>query len=237
MSDVKVDIKEIKSCFEKALTTYDNHAIVQKEVVSNLMNNLLERTSNYSKVLELGCGTGLLTTQVYDKIAPSGFYINDLVPQCWDRLKETLNMGNTTFLAGNLETIAFPKNLDLIISASTFQWATDIRKLLAKCYSHLQEDGILAFSTYGNLHFKEIAQSDLSYKSKDNLLNALSDKFEILHLSEYTREMAFHTKRELILHLGRTGVNAVKGSLLPTTNYSLTYHPIIVIARRKPIHI
>ena len=49
----------VKERFRKCLKTYDDNAIVQKIMAQNLVSELEQK--KYNKVLEIGCGTGILT--------------------------------------------------------------------------------------------------------------------------------------------------------------------------------
>ena len=58
---MQVNSKIIKKQFEKSFETYDQNAIVQQLMAKKLVSALVETDSNFDTVLELGCGTVILT--------------------------------------------------------------------------------------------------------------------------------------------------------------------------------
>ena len=56
----------IRKRFEKGLSTYDENAVVQKIMAKNLVELL--GAVEFKNILELGCGTGVLTKEVTDNI-------------------------------------------------------------------------------------------------------------------------------------------------------------------------
>ena len=62
LTEVKTEMinKElIKKSFRRSLNTYDQHALVQKQVCEHLAEMILKITNSFGKVLEIGAGTGL----------------------------------------------------------------------------------------------------------------------------------------------------------------------------------
>ena len=51
----------IKQRFCRKLDSYNENARIQKQMAEKLINNFLPKKTKYQKVLEIGCGTGLLT--------------------------------------------------------------------------------------------------------------------------------------------------------------------------------
>ena len=76
----------IKKRFSKCITTYDENAKIQKRMAEKLFS-LLER-SNFDKILEIGCGTGLLTKIAIDKLNFKSYTANDIVEDCKDLIKK-----------------------------------------------------------------------------------------------------------------------------------------------------
>ena len=98
--------------------------------------------------------------------------------------------------------------------------------------------------------FKELLGKTLDYNEIQKLIEILEINFEIVHYSEYQQMLFFDSPREILKHIKLTGTNAIsqfiwkKRELLDfETLYSenfnengrtpLTYHPIIILARRK----
>ena len=66
---MQVNPKILKQKFENSMPKYDDNAIVQKEMAQVLIEKLINEAGNeFQNVLELGCGTGILTSLILEKI-------------------------------------------------------------------------------------------------------------------------------------------------------------------------
>ncbi|MBI9065833.1 MAG: malonyl-ACP O-methyltransferase BioC [Salinivirgaceae bacterium] len=251
------DKKIIKERFNRNFASYQCGAIVQKKVVERFCQILHElKLSNFSKVLEIGCGTGFLSKEFLKKENPHQYFLNDLNTEIFQGIKNTLNsklLLNYQYLSGDAELIDFPDDLDALISTSTIQWFHKLENFIRKVNYHLVENGIFAFSTFGQQNFIEIKETlklGLDYYSKTELVEMLSEKFDILHFEEWKEAMLFENPREVLRHIKTTGVNGISNYYWSKTKLlqfeesyinqfkaedkvRLTYHPIIIIARKK----
>ncbi|KYQ81718.1 malonyl-[acyl-carrier protein] O-methyltransferase BioC [Acinetobacter lactucae] len=236
--------------FAKAGQSYSEHAVVQKQICQNL-TRLLQQfcPRTMSRVFEIGCGSGNLTRLITASFQIEELILNDL----YTDVQEHFNSHESLkWLIGDVETLDFPQQLDMIVSGSALQWMQDLPRLLEHCTASLVDQGWLCFSTFGpkNLfEIKELTGQGLSYWSIENWNRALTQAgFEILHLSESEAQLYFDSPKAVLQHLKATGVTATaqhrwtKQTLQQfyqdydrfkhAEGYSLTYHPIYCIARR-----
>lgn len=251
----------IRSRFQKSIKTYKQNALVQKQVCGNLCDKL--NTLNLTKVdtvFEIACGTGFLTQRVLDFIQPSSYFINDLVKEVEHEIKplfKGLKNCTSEFMPGDAENISYPTNMDMIISASAFQWFENLDLVFSKINKSLKKGGVLAFSSFGPDNYKEIRSilnKGLEYTNLPVMIDMLSNDFEILYSCEYEHKMYFDTAIDVLRHIKLTGVNGnadnenkswgrnqlrdftdkYKSSFLEDNNMmALTYNPIIIIAKKK----
>ncbi|SEO70647.1 malonyl-ACP O-methyltransferase BioC [Acinetobacter sp. yr461] len=236
--------------FAKAGQSYSEHAIVQKQICQNL-TVLLQQfcTTTMSRVFEIGCGSGNLTRLIAASFQIEELILNDLYADVQQHFNHQENL---KWLIGDIETLAFPQQLDMIVSGSALQWMQDLPRVLQHCHTALNEKGWLCFSTFGPrnlIEIKELTGQGLSYWSIENWNNALTlAGFEVLHLSESEAQLYFDSPKAVLQHLKATGVTATarhrwtKQTLQQfyqdydwfkhAEGYSLTYHPIYCIARR-----
>ena len=75
--------------FSKSLTTYNDEAIIQKKIICKLTEYIkaLKLDNHYDNVLEIGCGTGLLTEKIGELFSPKNLFLNDIC----DDVKNYLN--------------------------------------------------------------------------------------------------------------------------------------------------
>ncbi len=253
---MRLNKNKIQLRFARAATTYDNEAVVQLQVAKRLMTLLKEYIATPpARLLEIGSCTGLLTTQLHKMFKDlSTIYVNDLVPAFQTRVSERLGHDpRLVFLAGDIEQLDIPENLDLAVSSSTLHWLEDLPSLFQKLHDRLVPGGTFCFSIYGIdnlLELREITGIGLEYYSIEELTNLVGNFFEILACDEEQLTLQFDDPLALLNHLRDTGVNALdtkpwtKSQLNQfqqeyTARFSrdnqvmLTYHPIYCIARKK----
>ena len=93
-----IDKELIKNRFKKSLKTYDENAFVQKTVAEKLVNLL--PCKDFSNILEIGCGSGILTKIINEKYNPELYVINDIVAECEKYIKKTPIMNYIIFFRG-----------------------------------------------------------------------------------------------------------------------------------------
>lgn len=245
---MQVNIKTLKSRFEKAMDKYDSNAVVQTHMAHKLINAICRYGNEFDKILELGSGTGILTRETAAHINYKTYYANDLIEKSKEYLDKILP--RYTFMSGNAQDIQLPERMNLILSNALFQWFKNIDFL--HLADMLEKDGLLAFTTFSPENFREIREItglSLEYKSVDEIKSAMSSSFEILYIEEYTEILHFTKVLELLAHIKNTGVNALLtrnmtyGTVLnfcnkyveKYTDITLTYSPIIVLGKKRCI--
>ncbi len=245
---MQLNTKSIKSHFERSMDKYDENAIVQIDSAEKLTNSLTKFTTKFENILELGCGTGVLTKRIKNNFSFKNYFANDLVEKSKNYISNIIP--DNTFLHGNAIKIRPPKNVDLIISNAMFQWFFNLEDITTHCKSLLNNNGILAFTTFGTKNFtelKDISGLSLNYLTKEEIENILKKDFDILHIEEYTYTLNFNNPLELLAHMKNTGVNSLTSKtwtvkevkdfcenyLQKYNSVKLTYNPIIVIAKVK----
>lgn len=165
---------DIKKNFSKGSKTYDNNANVQRAMIEHLIITLPQK--NYTKILEIGCGTGLLTSELAELFPDAQITALDIsegmIATCKEKLKDS---NNINYICGDVEYVCPIEEFDLIISSATFQWITDLEQLLETLKSRLTFEGVLSFSTFAENTFKELDKS-LNYAFEKNNIDAVATR-------------------------------------------------------------
>jgi len=247
-----VDKELVKNRFRDSLKDYDSSAQIQKIMAIELIRKLKETASKFKKVLEIGCGTGILTREAFKDLEITELYCNDLFEESYDLIEPICKKENYSVFDGE-DVENYPENIDLIISGAVFQWFNDLPLYLKNVCGKLSTNGLIAFSTFGDEQFLEIKTltgNSLKYLKKDELTSAISAHFEVVSFFEWKEVMSFSSVKEIMSHIKATGVSGIgskSAKKMPLTEFRkkyrerflkdgmlpLTYDPQIWILRRK----
>ena len=213
-----VEKKRVARSFLKGLNTYDQAAEAQKRVNHRLLTILQQfNLQPGCRLMEVGCCTGLLTELISRKLEPQSLYLNDLVPEFIEPVREKLGETASERIVpffGDIETIQFPENLDIIISSSAFQWLSDLDGFFRKAAESLRHHGMVAFSMFGEGTFHELSTligTGLEYRSFSTIVNLLDSHFSVV-LGKVERDrLLFNSPKEVLRHIQETGVSGVGG--------------------------
>lgn len=140
---------QISAAFAAAVDFYEDSAVVQRAVAQHLAAMAgRERLSARGQILEIGCGTGLLTREICRRWPEATLTATDLAPAMLDA---TARQGlGVRLLAMDGEAPAFDGPwFDLILSSLAFQWFDDLPRALTRLHGLLRPGGSLYFATMG----------------------------------------------------------------------------------------
>lgn len=233
-----IDKALVKKRFSRNLKTYKDNSVVQNKMADKLVEMIRFQPK---KILELGCGSGLLTEKLIKKFNTTTYDAIDIVEDCEKYIKEISS--NINFYHSDIETFNFQDKYDLIISNAVFQWVEDLPLFIKGLKKCLNPNGILLFSTFGTDNLLEI--SKLTGESLKYI--AIQELNSLLHPQEIYEDkisLNFDTPKDVLKHLKYTGVNAISNNhwtksdlknfengyhKLCPNNITLTYNPIYIL--------
>ncbi|MGF7155960.1 methyltransferase domain-containing protein [Novosphingobium gossypii] len=148
----------IRSAFAAA-PDYAGNARIQREVAGNLAARIAALDLPPApRVLEIGCGTGFLTTALMAQGIGGDWLVTDIAPEMVDRCRAALPPADDsrslrfTTLDGE-HGAPFGAPFDLICSSLAVQWFDDTPAALARLAQWLAPGGHLAVTTLGPRSF------------------------------------------------------------------------------------
>lgn len=237
---VTPDVPHIANRFSKAQSTYNDNASAQQQIVDRLMEfsdgkSVIENPT----ILEIGVGSGMLSRRLKDAFHPSSATFVDIYPIMPMEIAPEEN-----YVKADAEawiTSASSASFDIIASASTIQWFADPENFFRHASRILHPGGILICSTFieGNLEELDTNRpSPLIYRNKNELESMVRKYFRDVEIKEESISLTFPSRREMMMHLKRTGVAGGKPSSLPiastaakSESNTLTYKPLYIIAK------
>lgn len=251
------DKELVRERFGRSLAGYDGEAEVQRGMAVELVEEILGHGGDrFDSVLEIGCGTGLLSRELSCRLRIRRFAANDLVAECGPRVEGAVKQlaAAFSFHPGDIERLDLPPAaFDLVASNAVFHWLEEPAELLERLAGTLRPGGLLAFTTFGPDNLREVAavgRKGLRYRSIDEVAALVEQRFRILQCRESREVLRFSSPRRVLEHLRSTGANGLertgwtRGVLRAfegeyrerfgaDDGVTLTYHPMFFVAQRK----
>lgn len=146
---------------------YDTHARVQL-VMAEWLARTIDRASDRLDILEIGCGTGVLTELLAQQFPHSSITALDIAPAMLEAADQRLFKSNPNgrpsvhWVQADIEAWVanvFPATFDLIVSSACLQWLSRPGETLRSLKQLLRPGGRFVFTTFGESTFRELHQS------------------------------------------------------------------------------
>lgn len=149
----------VKRFFNNASESYQSSAEIQRIIASYLAKSV-DTSRKYNNVLEIGTGTGFLTENLKNDLN-SNLYIN--LDMAFDLLQSVHNGSihhpNMTYINADAEFIPFKhKQVDMLLSSSTFQWLEQPESSIPEILKLLNKNAPFHFSIFGEGTFFEMKE-------------------------------------------------------------------------------
>jgi len=146
----------IATAFTRQAAAYDNVAAVQREVARRLARRIVNRLpAPPARILEIGCGTGLLSAELAAAFPGARLLLTDISPAMLDRCRARLGERAEYRVLDGEHPEEVKEKFDLIASSLAMQWFSDLPGALTRLSGLLAPDGRLCFATLGARSFTE----------------------------------------------------------------------------------
>lgn len=146
----------IAAAFERQAAAYDSVAAIQREAARHLARRIVARLpAPPRRILEIGCGTGLLSAELAAAYPQATLLLTDISPAMLDRARARLGEKAEYRLMDGEHPEGLTGGFDLIASSLAMQWFSDLPGALARLGRLLAPGGWLCFATLGAGSFAE----------------------------------------------------------------------------------
>jgi malonyl-CoA O-methyltransferase len=210
-----IDKEIIKRNFSRYAAYYDRYSSIQNLCASRLISKI--KTNNFANILEVGCGTGNYTKLLSERFSKAKIKTIDISFEMIKVAKEKLPDRKIEFVLTDGETADFNERFDLISSNACFQWFTNLEKSLARYKRLLNRNGVISFSTFGPLTFREldislrelfienIETSSCAFLEKINIKKILKSLFKEIEIEQKIYKETYASLSELLKKIKYTG--------------------------------
>ncbi|MFH1281252.1 MAG: malonyl-ACP O-methyltransferase BioC [Candidatus Omnitrophota bacterium] len=206
---------EIVENFSRYAHLYDQYADVQNKAARELANFL--ENNNFSKILELGCGTGNYTLMLRERFTSAKIKAVDISEEMISVAQNKLKHKNIEFMVADVEKIIPDEDFDLITSNACFQWLNDLGKALRGYAKSLRKGGVVYFSIFGpdtfcelNMALKSVLEESrldaVYFCNHDRLKAVLKDNFKSVKINQVCYKESFGSLKGLLEKIKYSGI-------------------------------
>jgi len=153
-----INKQKIRRAFDRAADSYDDAAVLQKEVCRRLLQKLDYIKLSPQLILDAGVGTGEAVAPLMKRYKKSRVIALDLSERM---LAKALRHGGLLrkpeLVCADVEQLPFRENsFELIFSSLTLQWCNDLPATMQDFLRVLKPGGLLVFTSFGPDTLKEL---------------------------------------------------------------------------------
>ncbi len=190
--------KSIAARFSASASTYDEYAAVQ-QVTAEKVLELSNKVPPPQSILEIGCGTGILTEKLRRRFPDKKLSALDVSAGMIKQAQRRVNEADSiTWLIEDIKDITCQSQYNCIISSSSLHWVIPIESAFKKIKALLQPRGHLIFGLMVHGTFSELHQARQSAAIKKPTRARLPGVKEILaSLEQYGFNTIYHDQDSL----------------------------------------
>jgi malonyl-CoA O-methyltransferase len=205
----QLDKPKIKGSFAQAATTYDNVADLQRKVGQSLLIKIIHSALS-GTVLDVGCGTGFLTTQLLAIEKISQVIGLDIALPMLQATQQKTQAKNLLLLCADAESLPLAaETANHIVSNLALQWCEDLIGVFTDFKRILKPGGQVLFSTFGEQTLQELKGA---WAAVDN----------------YSHVNQFYTTAEITVFLQQAGFKDIE---ITSNCYLSQYESVFALMR------
>lgn len=161
----RIDKRQVRAAFDRSAPDYDRVAVLQHEIGERLLERLALVRLSPAVVLDVGAGTGRLSTALSRRYGAARVISCDLSLRMLQRARGRAGLLNRlrrrqAFVCADAENLpCADASADLVVSNLALQWCNDLDRALAEFRRVLRPGGLLMFTTFGPDTLRELRAS------------------------------------------------------------------------------
>ena len=158
MDEFSLERRQLRAAFQRAASSYDAAAVLQREVAKRLLERLELTAIRPKRILDLGCGTGRNLTQLRRLYPKARLFAADLAFNMLTQARRRVGWWRPPPLvcADALYQPFVAGSFDFVYCNLVLQWCEDLDRTFAELRRILSPHGLLLFSTFGPDTLKEL---------------------------------------------------------------------------------
>ena len=176
---VTTDNQRIRRAFSAASRSYEQSAVLQREVSARLLERLTEIGKPARRVLDIGAGTGTSIRNLQQHYPEAECVALDSALSMLLESGQRNTTAGTSAVCGDASTLPFADSIfDLVFSSLTMQWCSDLEVVFGEVRRVLAAKGLFLFTTLGPDTLYELRDS---WAQVDSLVhvNRFSDMHDV----------------------------------------------------------
>jgi malonyl-CoA O-methyltransferase len=177
-----LDIHALRRSFDRAASDYDQHAVLQREIETRLLERIEFQRLQPAVILDLGCGTGSASQLLAGQFQQAKVIALDWAPAMLSKVVERAGIqpgGDLNPLCADMHRLPFAsRSVDLIFSNLALQWSYDLPAIFREFRRVMTTDAMLVFTSFGPDTLLELKQAWRSVDDRPHV-NDLPDMHDI----------------------------------------------------------
>lgn len=236
----------IKKAFNRAAKSYNDHCQLQQTIGEHLLRLLPPAHSDAPRMIDLGCGTGLITEKLASTYCYSEFHALDFAESLLQKARERLSQHE--IILHHADFNCLPESdlpFDIIFSNMALHWSVDMFATLKSLIASLSDQGVIAFSIPLTGTFAELKNHfaiNPFYDTATIAKHLYACGYEITAYQAEKIVRGFEDTRSALKSIKQVGANATRSAsktflsktrLKQINIHTLTYHIGYFIATKS----
>ncbi|MGM0671926.1 MAG: malonyl-ACP O-methyltransferase BioC [Pseudomonadota bacterium] len=153
-----LDKLRVREAFARAAATYEEHAVLQREVQERMLGRLDWIRLQPERIVDLGCGIGEALDHLSRRYRSARLAGVDFAPEMVARARRRGRwLRRPQVVCGDLEALPLAEqSFDLAVSSSALQWCSDLDQAFSEVRRILRPGGLWMFTTFGPDTLREL---------------------------------------------------------------------------------